>query len=457
MTASAHILIVDDAFDTREVLRRNLEARGYRTTEAASVEEALKVLETVPVQLVITDIRMPGASGMDLLRHVRDNYSAVRVVAITGYPRYDQAVQAMKIGAEEYLVKPFTEEELFRAVDAAFAKQRLQRDRSAAPLANARYGLIGESPAMRSLFAAISRAAATDATVLIQGESGTGKELVARAIHYESRRAAAPFVPVNCGAIPETLLESELFGHIKGAFTGASSTRAGFFQTADTGTILLDEIAEAPPAMQVKLLRVLQDKQIYMLGATRPARVDVRIAAATNKDLEALTRKGIFREDLFYRLNVICLTIPPLAARGDDILLLIDHFIDKFEHEYGQPAPRISRRVLELLRSHHWPGNVRELENVVMRILTMAPGKVVEPSDLPRLMRFSVAPAPSRLDRTLKEVEAEYIAAVLASVNHNKSAAARILGITRNTLREKMGKQTPDAERGEEAKEPLDF
>ncbi|HDI61010.1 MAG TPA: sigma-54-dependent Fis family transcriptional regulator [Desulfobacteraceae bacterium] len=440
MPPSPLVLIVDDAFDTREVLRRNLEARGYRTSTADSAEAALRLLQTEPVQLVITDIRMPGPSGLDLLRHIRDNCSGVRVVVITGYPRYDEAIQAMKIGAEEYLIKPFTDEELFTAVEAAFAKQRLVPGPQAAPLPHARYGLIGESPAMKALFATISRAAATDATVLIQGESGTGKELVARAIHYESRRVAAPFVAVNCGAIPETLLESELFGHLKGAFTGAHSTRAGFFQTADSGTILLDEIAEAPSSMQVKLLRVLQDKEIFMLGATRPTRVDVRIMAAANKDLEALTRKGHFREDLFYRLNVIRITVPPLTARGDDIVLLIRHFIQRFAQENGQTAPLISDRALALLRDYHWPGNVRELENIIMRIMAMSPGATIEAPDLPQLMRYTV-PAPARpLDRPLREVEAEYIRAVLASVAGNKSEAARILGITRRTLREKLAK-----------------
>jgi len=300
--------------------------------------------------------------------------------------------------------------------------------------------IIGRCDSMQTVYEMILKAAATDASVAIYGESGTGKELVARAIHYESRRAAAPFVAVNCGAIPETLLESELFGHLKGAFTGAHSTRAGFFQTADSGTILLDEIAEAPSSMQVKLLRVLQDKEIFMLGATRPTRVDVRIMAAANKDLEALTRKGHFREDLFYRLNVIRITVPPLTARGDDIVLLIRHFIQRFAQENGQTAPLISDRALALLRDYHWPGNVRELENIIMRIMAMSPGATIEAPDLPQLMRYTV-PAPARpLDRPLREVEAEYIRAVLASVAGNKSEAARILGITRRTLREKLAK-----------------
>ena len=437
-----HILIVDDACDTREVLRRNLEARGQRTSTADSAEAALKILASRPVDLVITDIKMPGASGLDLLKHVRDNYRSVEVVIITGYPRYDEAVQAMKNGAEEYLIKPFTDAELEGAVDEALAKRRLRAAPPDVPPSYVRYGLIGDSPAMAALYGAIGRAAATDATVLIQGESGTGKELVARAIHYQSARASAPFVPVNCGAIPETLLESELFGHLKGAFTGAGCTRAGFFQTADGGTILLDEIGEATAAMQVKLLRVIQEKEFIMLGANRPTRVNVRIIAATNKDPRVLVRQNAFREDLYYRLNVIGITVPPLRERGDDRLLLVRHFLDKFAREYGRPIPRIEDRVLAILNDYHWPGNVREMENVIMRMMAMSGADVLETPDLPELMRYTVPVAP-RLDRPLEAVEAEYIAAVLASVDDNKSAAARILGVTRRTLREKLKKISP--------------
>jgi two-component system response regulator HydG len=310
------ILVVDDAADTLELLQRNLTFQGYETFTASSVAEALRLLEEASVDLVITDLKMPGASGLDLIRHIRENRRDLEVMMITGYPTVESAVKAVKAGAEEYLTKPFTDEELFTAVRRTLDKKR--RRKAAHPhgkqtLAGS-YGLIGESKAMQSVFREIAKASSTSATVLISGESGTGKELVARAIHYNSKRASAPFVPVNCGAIPEELLESELFGHLKGAFTGATETRAGFFQTADGGSILLDEISETRPSMQIKLLRVLQDKEVYMVGSTRARRVDVRILASTNKDLLALVKKGLFREDLFFRLNVIPIHLPPLSS-----------------------------------------------------------------------------------------------------------------------------------------------
>jgi transcriptional regulator with PAS, ATPase and Fis domain len=285
----------------------------------------------------------------------------------------------------------------------------------------------------------IAKAALTSATVLISGESGTGKELVARAIHYKSKRASAPFVPVNCGAIPEQLLESELFGHVKGAFTGATETRAGFFQTADGGTIFLDEISETSLSMQVKLLRVLQDKEVCMIGSTRTRKVDVRILASTNKDLSSLVKKGLFREDLFYRINVITVDLPPLREREDDIFLLIRHFARKFSEELGRPAPLFSDGALQVLRKYHWPGNVRELENIVQRLIVMTDRDVVDVPDLPSLMRFSARQSVIP-NRTLAEVEAEYIRNVLLSVNDNKTRAAKILGIDRKTLREKLQK-----------------
>ena len=298
-------------------------------------------------------------------------------------------------------------------------------------------GLVGESEPMRAVYTAVAKVASTSATALISGESGTGKELIARAIHYSSARAPAPFVPVNCGAIPVELLESELFGHIKGAFTGATETRAGFFQTADGGTIFLDEISETSLSMQVKLLRVLQDKEICMVGSTRPRKVDVRILASTNKDLLSLVKKGLFREDLFFRINVITIEIPPLRERGDDILKLIQHFAAGFAGELGRPTPRFSEDALQVLRHYHWPGNVRELENVVQRLVVMTDGDLIEVPDLPSLMRFS-ALRQKGLHRTLTEVEAEHIRNVLASVHGNKTHAAKILGIDRKTLREKL-------------------
>jgi DNA-binding NtrC family response regulator len=290
---------------------------------------------------------------------------------------------------------------------------------------------------VRKVFRDIEKAASTSATVLISGESGTGKELVARAIHYHGPRASAPFVPVNCGAIPEDLLESELFGHIKGAFTGATETRAGFFQTADGGTIFLDVISETRPPMQVKLLRVLQDREVCMVGSTRPRRVDVRILASTNKDLAALVKRESFREDLYFRLNVITIDLPPLRSRGDDILLLAFHFAAKFAKESNRQTPQFSHQALQVLRNYHWPGNVRELENVIQRLVVMTEGDLVEVPDLPSLMRFS-ALRETGFTRTLAEVEAEYIRNVLVSVDGNRTRAAEILGIDRKTLREKL-------------------
>jgi two-component system response regulator HydG len=433
------LLVVDDAPHTLEVLQRNLTAKGYQVFTAKSVAEAIRILETTTVDLVITDLKMPKVSGIDLVRHVRENFKETEVMMITGYPTIEGAVKAIKTGAEEYLTKPFTDEELFSAVRRTLDKLHMRQVGEARlqKMPKAPYGLIGQSEAMRKVFNAIAKTASTSATVLITGESGTGKELVARSIHYSSSRASAPFVPVNCGGIPEGLLESELFGHVKGAFTGATESRAGFFQTADGGTIFLDEISDTSLSMQAKLLRVLQDKEVYMVGASRSRKVDVRIIAATNKDLAGLVRKEVFREDLFFRLNVITIIMPPLRERGDDILVLAHHFVAKYAKEFGKPTPKLSDDALQVLRNYHWPGNVRELENVVQRLVVMTDGDLIEVSDLPSLMRFS-ALRETGLNRTLAEVETEYIRNVLASVNGNKTKAAEILGIDRKTLREKL-------------------
>jgi len=433
------ILVVDDSPSMLEVVRRNLTGEGYQVFTSAGVAEAIEVLEGTHVDLVITDLKMPKISGLDLVRHVRENFKDTEVIMITGYPSIEGAVEAVKTGAEEYLAVPFTDEELMSAVRRALDKLHRRRHGWApsAKRPSPAHGLIGESEAVRKVFRAITKAASTSATVLIAGESGTGKELVARAIHYSSARSSAPFVPVNCGGIPEGLLESELFGHVKGAFTGATESRAGFFHAADNGTIFLDEVSEMSLSMQVKLLRVLEDKEICMVGSNRTRKVDVRILAATNKDLPTLVKKGIFREDLFYRLNVIMISIPPLRERGDDILLLSRHFVTKFAEELGKPPFRFSDDALQVLRSYDWPGNVRELENVIQRLVVMTDGDLIEVPDLPTLMRFS-ALRKTGFTRTLAEVEGEYIRNVLASVGGNKTRAAEILGIDRKTLREKL-------------------
>lgn len=432
------VLVVDDAPETLELLRRNLESEGYRVFTAPGVAEALAVLETTPVDLVITDYRMPKVSGLDLVRHVRQNLGDTEVLMITGYASIEGAIEAIKTGAEEYLSKPFTDEELFEAVRRALEKRARRRTAEAATSSDTPpHGLIGRSESMLRLFDAIRKAADTTATALISGESGTGKDLVARAIHYGSSRSAAPFVPVNCGGIPEGLVESELFGHMKGAFTGAVTSRAGFFLTADGGTIFLDEISELGLPLQVKLLRVLQDREVFMVGATRPRHVDVRILAATNKDLGALVRRQAFREDLYFRLNVITIEVPPLRDRGDDALLLARHFAEEYAPEIGRPAPRFSDAVLESFLSYPWPGNVRELENMVQRLVVMTEGDVIDAPSLPSVMRFS-APRGSGPLRSLAEVEADHIRAVLAAVGGNKTLAAKTLGIDRKTLREKL-------------------
>jgi two-component system response regulator HydG len=433
------ILIVDDSPATLEVLERNLRSEHYQVTTARSVAEAIAVLDAGQVDLVITDLKMPKASGLDLVRHVRENLRNTEVMVITGYASVQGAVDAVKTGAEEYLAKPFTDEELFAAVRRALGKLTMRRAAQPRTVATPRVpqGLIGEAEPMRVVFRAIAKASATSATVLITGESGTGKELVARAIHYGGPRASAPFVPVNCGAIPEGLLESELFGHVKGAFTGATESRAGFFQTADGGTIFLDEISETSLPMQVKLLRVLQDREVCMVGTTRSRTVDVRVIAATNKDLLALVKKGTFREDLYYRLNVITVEIPPLRERADDVLLLAQHYLAKFAGEFGKKAPSFSDAALRALRNYDWPGNVRELENIIQRLVVMLEGPVIDVQDLPSLMRFS----PTRgggADLTLAALETEHIRRVLAITGGNKTKAAELLGIDRKTLREKL-------------------
>jgi len=433
------ILIVDDSVTTLEVLQRNLASEGYQVFTAPGVAEAVEILEGTALDLVITDLKMPKVSGLDLVRHVRENFKDTEVMMITGYPSIEGAVNAIKTGAEEFLAKPFTDEELLSAVQRALDKLKVRKSGRTilGRVVPAHKGFIGDSRVMQDIFVAIGKSASTSATVLITGESGTGKELVARAIHYGSARSSAPFVPVNCGGIPEALLESELFGHVKGAFTGADESRAGFFHAADGGTIFLDEVSDMSLAMQVKLLRVLQDKEVCMVGSNRSRKVDVRILAATNRDLQGLVRKGLFREDLFYRLNVITIFIPPLRERGDDILLLARHFVTEFAAESGRSPRRFSDKALQSLRSYNWPGNVRELENVIQRLVVMTDGDVIEVPDLPTLMRFS-ALRERGLTRTLAEVEAEYISNVLASVDGNKTRAAELLGINRKTLREKL-------------------
>ncbi len=433
------ILVVDDSVDMLEVIERSLKAAGYPVIPVPGVSEAVRAMDATSVDLVITDLRMPGGSGMDLLRHVRENLRNTEVIVVTGYASVPGAVEAMATGAHEYLGKPFTDEELLGAVRRALAKVRLRRtdDPAARPSAPAAWGILGDSAAMQTVYRSVEKAAHSGATILVCGESGTGKELVARAIHYRSARRTAPFVPVNCGAIPDALLESEFFGHCKGAFTGAHEARTGFFQAADGGTIFLDEVAELTSTMQVALLRVLQDKVVFRVGSREPRKVDARVIAATNRRLEDLVLRGEFRQDLFYRINVVPIELPPLRDRGEDIPMLLHHFTRRVAAELGKPPPVYSDRALKVLRDYPWPGNVRELENMVQRIVLMAESDLIDTPDLPSLMRFSAHRGAETL-RTLAKVEADHIRAVLESVDGNKSRAAAILGIDRKTLREKL-------------------
>ncbi len=435
------ILVVDDSVNTLEVLQRNLMSEGYQVFTAPGASEALDILSEIELDLVITDLKMPKVSGLDLVRHIRENFKDTGVMMITGYPSIEGAVEAVKTGAEEFLAKPFTDAELLSAVKRVLDKAKVRKTVHIAPDQPAPLykGLIGTSKVMHKVFSAINKAASSSATVLITGESGTGKELVARAIHYNGPRSSAPFIAVNCGGIPEGLLESELFGHVKGAFTGATESQAGFFHAADGGTIFFDEISEMSLAMQVKLLRVLQDKEVRMVGSNRPRKVNVRILAATNKNLHSLVKNELFREDLFYRINVVTINMPPLRERGNDILLLAHHFANKFATELRRTPPHFSDEALRNLCTYNWPGNVRELENVIQRLIVMTDGDSIDVADLPSLMRFS-ALRKTGFTRTLAEVESEYISNVLASVGDNKTRAAEILGIDRKTLREKLRK-----------------
>ncbi len=430
------ILVVDDSQDTLEIIRRNLLKSGYTVFTATNVLESIDFLKREKVDLVITDMKMPQVSGMELVKHINDNFLKTRVIMITGYGSIDNAVEAVKRGAEEFLSKPFTDEELLKTVEKVLSKLEKERLSQEPPQENP-FGIVGKSPTMRGVFELIRKAAKVDATVLITGESGTGKELVARAIHYGSTRAAAPFVPVNCGGIPSELLESELFGHVKGSFTGANETRAGFFQTADKGSILLDEIGETSRQMQVKLLRALQEKVVTMVGSRKGQKVDVRIIAATNKNLNEMVNKDMFREDLFYRLNVIALELPPLRERGDDVLLLSQTFLSKYAIEMDRKPPSLSDEVIDIFKGYEWPGNVRELENIIQRLTVMVESERIEVHDLPKHMRHNLEMTPG-VQRTLKQVEMEHIKRVLQSTDGNKTKAATILDIDRKTLRKKV-------------------
>lgn len=444
MNKKPQILVVDDSENMLEIIRRNLSNKGFVVYTVTNVIDAISFLQETSIELVITDLKMPNVSGLELVRHVKETYKNTEVLVITGHPSIENAIESVKLGADEYLIKSFTNDELFDAVNRALKKQtdRLEANKYFPKEKKLNTGIIGGSKQIIQVFKAISKASKLKATILLTGETGTGKELVARAIHYNSAEASSPFIAVNCGGIPESLLESELFGYIKGAFTGANETRGGFFQAADGGTIFLDEISNTSLSMQAKLLRVLQEKEVNMIGANKSQKIDLRIIAATNTDLSILVKKGIFREDLYYRLNIIPIEIPALRERFDDIPLLMNHFAKKYATEADKEPPTFTDNVIKFFGKYYWPGNVRELENIIHRLVIMTDESIIDLPDLPATMKYSVQNGKG-LHRTLAEIEREHIVNVLGSVNGNKTKAAEILGIDRKTLREKIKSTTP--------------
>ncbi len=410
-------------------------------TTCNSVQQAVALLGSQVFDLVITDLKMPTHSGLDLVRYISENYSHIRTIMVTGYPSIEGAVEAVKTGADAFLPKPFTGDELLTAVEKVVAKLESRHDLKAPVESDLPFGIVGNSTKMKRVYKLIAKAATMKANVLISGESGTGKELAARAIHYGSPRSSANFVPVNCTAIPENLLESELFGHEKGAFTGANAARAGLFQIADGGTIFLDEIGDASNGMQAKLLRVMQNKEIIRVGSSRVINIDTRIVAATNKDLKKLVEKNHFREDLFYRINVIDILLPPLRERKEDVLLLVNHFVSNLVKEIDIDPFTFSDRALKAMTDYLWPGNIRELENFIQKMAVIVEDDIVDVSDLPEPMRFTIEREIGS-NRSLVEVQQAHIENVLAGVGGNKTQAAKILGIDRKTLREKLKKHT---------------
>ncbi|HET9481999.1 MAG TPA: sigma-54 dependent transcriptional regulator, partial [Candidatus Polarisedimenticolia bacterium] len=382
MIVPAHVLIVDDEPNVRKVLGALLEQSGYTTSRAESAEEAMRLVRAHDPDLVLTDLRMPAMDGLQLLAELRREFPEIPVVMLTAHGTVETAVEAMKRGAHDFLTKPFDRRKVVEVIGKALAQAGRARGEFQGPLdAGQKCGMVGRSRAIESLRSLIERIAPTPATVLIAGETGTGKELVAEALHRFSPRRDQPLVRVNCGALPETLVESELFGCEKGAFTGADRTRPGRFELADGGTLFLDEIGEMPPAIQVKLLRVLQDGMVDRVGGGRPIRVDVRLVAASHRDLESETRRGSFREDLLYRLRVVEIRVPPLRERLEDVPLLVEFFIDKHSRRLKRPRPTVSAAALAALSEMSWPGNVRQLENAVERAVLLAGGPELSPGD----------------------------------------------------------------------------
>lgn len=440
--SSARLLIVEDDDGLRQVLQIQMEHEGYETRSAASVEEALPILEKIPHDVVITDLNLPGASGIELLKRVRVLDPETAVVVITAFATVETAVQAMKQGAYDYITKPIHPFELRslieRAVDHTKLREQVQILRTCL---DRKYGfeeIVGSSQALMDCLDIAGRTASTDATVLIYGETGTGKELVAKAIHFLSRRKDFPFITINCGAIPRELLESELFGHVKGSFTGALSHKKGKVEMANGGTILLDEIGEMPLDLQVRILRLIQEREIEKVGGTAPSRVNVRIIAATHRDLATMVKQGMFREDLYYRLLVVPIHLPPLRERDGDVGELAHHFFLKFRAKYSRGDLALPPTVISRFEQYDWPGNVRQLENAVERVVLLAKGAAVSPYDLPEFLRAEPGPAraPAIPDASMgiEAVEKELILRTLRECHGNQTRAAELLKMTRRAL-----------------------
>ncbi len=449
MPAKPTILIVEDEARMRRLLELDLGEAGFQTLSVSEAEKGLDLLRREHVDLVLTDLKLPGMTGLEFLHSAKRLQPALPVIVMTAYGSVETAVEAMKAGASDYVLKPFSLAEMRMAVEKELDVRRLREEnRSLREALGQRYSypnVVARSAKMQEVLALVDRVATTPSTVLLGGESGVGKDLIARIVHQRSNRAAGPFIKINSTAIPENLLESELFGYEKGAFTGAASSKPGKFELADKGTLFLDEIGDVPPATQVKLLRVLQEREFERLGGTRTVKVDVRLIAATNRDLRAALEDGTFREDLYYRLNVVPIDIPPLREHKEDIPDLVKLFLTRFCQSSSPDKPlSISAAALEQLNEFHWPGNVRELENVIERACALARGPVLEPSDIhldtARAKSHAGSAALLPEGKTLDAWEDEIIREAYRRANGNKSQAARLLGLSRNALRYRLEK-----------------
>lgn len=451
-TEESTILIADDEPEIREALARILRRQGLQVLFAADGREALDLIQSSPVDVVLADLRMPRLNGLELLKAIKAIKPDVEVIILTGYGAVEDAVDAIRTGAYDFITKPprkaLIEQVITRALERRILTRENQRLKERLDVLQQRHQLIGASGSMKRIMDIVRQVAPSTATVLIQGESGTGKERIADALHEYSQRKGHPFLKVNCAALPETLLEAELFGYEKGAFTSANARRMGRFEAADQGTLLLDEVSEMSPAMQVKLLRVLQQGEFERLGSTKTIQVDVRLIAATNRNLEETVKAGGFREDLFYRLNVISLTLPPLRDRKEDIALLAHHFLQIYSNKNDKRLERISAPTMNLLMNYHWPGNVRELENVIERAVVLTTATEIGVEDLPPQINID-GPAARNLvipiGTPLEEIEQQVIRATLDHVGGDKNVAAGLLGIASRTIYRKLDKLASEA------------